>query len=305
MGYLTRLIGRLPLAVQGPLWMTLAGCAFAGVWALIRGASVEIHPFATVFWRNLMGTLVFLPFVLRHRQLFAETTRLGIHLRRATSGLIATYATFYAVAHAPLATVQAINFAAPLFTTVAAVLFLKERIRARRVAALAVGFAGVLYVLQPGAAPITPGILAAVLAAVSTAFSFIAIKQLVGTDDPRVVSAYTFLLMLPISALIVPFFWTTPSLPTLAMLIGVGVCASFGQVATSRAFAVADATAVLPYDFLRFGVVIALGWFAFGERVTAETLVGGAVIIGSSIYLAYREAVAARAVKPASQPPLT
>jgi drug/metabolite transporter (DMT)-like permease len=101
------------------------------------------------------------------------------------------------------------------------------------------------------------------------------------------------------------FFWTTPSPGTLALLIGVGACAVVGQIATSRAFAVADATAVLPYDFLRFGMIIAIGWAAFGESVDETTMIGGAVIIGSSIYLAYREAVAARRVRATALPPPT
>ena len=78
-----------------------------------------------------------------------------------------------------------------------AALFLGEQVRARRIAALLIGFAGVLIVLRPGAIPMTPGIAAAVISAVSTAFSLVAIKQLVGTDDPRLVAAFTFVLMLP------------------------------------------------------------------------------------------------------------
>jgi drug/metabolite transporter (DMT)-like permease len=299
------LIDRLPAHLRGPVWMVVACLAFSAVWGLIRAASAEVHPFVIVLWRNLVGTLLFLPFVFAHRTEFTQTTRLKIHLRRATSGLIATYATFYAVANAPLATVQAINFAVPLFTTAAAALFLSERIRARRIAALVIGFVGVLIVLRPGIEPLTPGILAAVLAAVSTVFSLIAIKQLVGTDDPRVVSAYTFMLMLPVSAVVALFWWQTPTLPTLGLLVGIGCCAVIGQIGTSKAFAAADASAVLPYDFLRFGVIIAIGWYAFGEAVDAATLVGGAVILGSAIYLAWREAQLARSAKPAGQPPLT
>jgi len=284
--------------------MIVACLAFAGVWGFIRAASAELHPFAIVFFRNLIGALVILP-IAANAWDRASLRRWPAHLRRATSGVIATYATFYAVSHAPLADVQAINFAAPLFATIGAALFLGERIRIRRISALVVGFAGVLIVLQPGQVPLTPGIAAAVLAAVATAFSLVTIKQLVGTDDPRLVAAFTFFLMLPISAVVVPFYWTWPSAGTWAALVGVGACAVAGQLATSYAFRAADATAVMPYDFLRFGVVILIGWWAFGEPVDAVTLVGGAVILASSIYLAYREQVAARRVKPASQPPIT
>ena len=296
-------IDRLPPAMRGPAWMIVACLGFAGVWGFIRAASADVHPFAIVFFRNLFGALFILPIAARAWD-SASLKRWPAHLRRAGSGIVATYATFFAIANAPLADVQAINFAAPLFATIAAVLFLGERVRWRRVAALAVGFVGVLIVLRPGAVPLTPGIAAAVVSAVSTAFTLIAIKQLVGTDDPRLVSAFTFFLMLPISAAVLPFYWSWPSPTTWALLVAVGACAVVGQLATSYAFRAADATAVMPYDFLRFGIVILIGWSAFDEPVDGTTLVGGAVILVASLYLAYREQVASR-LKPASQPPLT
>ncbi|MFC3714408.1 DMT family transporter [Sphingoaurantiacus capsulatus] len=298
------LLDGLPLPLRGPAWMIVACIAFALVWALIRAASADLHPFAIVFFRNLIGALIILPIAAGAWN--PDTLRRWpAHLRRAGSGVVATYATFFAIAHAPLADVQAINFAAPLFATVAAALFLGEKLRARRIAALVVGFAGVLVVLRPGHLPMTPGIGAAILSALATAFSLITIKQLVGTDDPRLVAAFTFFIMLPISALVLPFYWAWPSPMTWLILVGVGICAVVGQLATSYAFRAAEATAVLPYDFIRFGIVAAIGWQAFGETVDAMTLVGGAVILATSIYLAYREQMAARSVRPASEPPIT
>jgi drug/metabolite transporter (DMT)-like permease len=294
----------LPPALRGPAWMIVACFAFAGVWGLIRAASADVHPFAIVFYRNLFGALFMLPIAVAAWD--PDTLRRWpAHVRRAGSGVLATYTTFFAIAHAPLADVQAINFAAPLFATVAAALFLGEKLRVRRIAALLVGFAGVLIVLRPGQMPLTPGIAAAVLAALATSFTLIAIKQLVGTDDPRLVSAFTFFIMLPLSALVLPFYWSWPQPLTWLLLAGIGACAVVGQLATSYAFRAADATAVLPYDFLRFGFVALIGWQLFGEEVDAMTLTGGAIILASSVYLAYREQVAARRLRPASEPPIT
>ena len=282
--------------------MIVACIGFACMWGLIRVASADLHPFAIVFWRNLFGTVALLPLLAAKPEILA-TKRLSTHVRRAGSGVVATFATFYAVANAPLATALAINYAAPLFATLAAALFLGERIRARRILALVVGFAGVMIVLRPGQLPFTLGIGAAVVSAISTAFSLIAIKQLVGTDDPRTVAAYSFLLMLPVSALVALPFWTWPSGWTWLQLFLIGAIAVVAQTATSRAFRIADATAVMPYDFVRFGLVMMIGIAVFNEPLDALTLVGGAVILGSTIYLAYREAAAARRIKPASQLP--
>jgi drug/metabolite transporter (DMT)-like permease len=274
-------------------WMMLACIAFAGLWVMIRIASEELHPFALVVWRNFLGLLWLMPMVLLTPGLL-KTDRLPGHMRRAASGVIATFATFYAVANAPLANVLAINYTAPLFATIGAVLFLGERIRWVRGAALAMGFVGMLLVLQPASAGMTPGLWAAVISAITTAFSYLAIKALTGQDDPRAVAVWSFILTTPVSFLLALPFWTWPSPQLWPILFGLGACAAAGQLALSKAFSLADAGAVLPFDFVRFGLITLAGILLFGEEYDPMTLVGGAVILASTIVLALREQKLAR-----------
>ena len=274
--------------------MLVACVAFAVMWMVIRLASRTVHPFEIVFFRNLFGLVALTPMLLRRPGLLARERALP-NLRRASSGLLATLGTFYAVANAPLATALAINYTAPLFATVGAMLFLGERIHARRGIALAVGFVGMLIVVRPGALPLTSGIAAAVLSAVATAFSYLAIRALVGRDDPRSVAAWSFVLMLLPSAAVAAFVWSWPSLPALGLLVVIGGLAAVGQIGLAYAFATAEASAVLPYDFVRFGLITLGGIVLFGERYDLLTLGGGAIILGATIYLAVREAVVARA----------
>jgi drug/metabolite transporter (DMT)-like permease len=274
--------------------MILSCIAFASMWVMIRFASHDVHAFVIVFFRNLFGTLVLVPMMLRNKGLM-RIGRLRANLRRATSGFIATTGTFYAVSHAPLATALSINYTAPLFATVGAVLFLGEKIQARRVAALIIGFAGMLIVVRPGALPMTPGVLAAMLSAVSTSFSIIAIRQLVASDDSRSVAAWTFILMTPPSLVLAVLYWTPPPLALWPLLFVIGCVAAVGQLAMNRAFALAEASAVLPYDFVRFGLVTIFGITIFDERLDAMTILGGVVIFGATVYLAVRERQVARA----------
>jgi drug/metabolite transporter (DMT)-like permease len=274
--------------------MILSCIAFASMWVMIRFASHDVHAFVIVFFRNLFGTLVLVPMMLRNKGLM-RIGRLRANLRRATSGFIATTGTFYAVSHAPLATALSINYTAPLFATVGAVLFLGEKIQARRVAALIIGFAGMLIVVRPGALPMTPGVLAAMLSAVSTSFSIIAIRQLVASDDSRSVAAWTFILMTPPSLVLAVLYWTPPPLALWPLLFVIGCVAAVGQLAMNRAFALAEASAVLPYDFVRFGLVTIFGIAIFDERLDAMTILGGIVIFGATVYLAVRERQVARA----------
>ncbi len=279
---------------RGIFWMILSCIAFASMWVMIRFASHDVHAFVIVFFRNLFGTLVLVPMMLRNKGLM-RIGRLRANLRRATSGFIATTGTFYAVSHAPLATALSINYTAPLFATVGAVLFLGEKIQARRVAALIIGFAGMLIVVRPGALPMTPGVLAAMLSAVSTSFSIIAIRQLVASDDSRSVAAWTFILMTPPSLVLAVLYWTPPPLALWPLLFVIGCVAAVGQLAMNRAFALAEASAVLPYDFVRFGLVTIFGITIFDERLDAMTILGGVVIFGATVYLAVRERQVARA----------
>ncbi len=264
------------------------------MWVLIRYASNDVHAFVIVFFRNFIGTLVLLPMMLRNKGLM-QIGRLRANLRRATSGFIATSCTFYAVTHTAMATALSINYTAPLFATVGAVLFLGEKIHARRVAALAIGFAGMLIVVRPGATPLSLGVLAAMVSAISTAFSIVAIRQLVASDDSRSVAAWTFILMTPPSLVVAAFFWTWPPLAVWPLLIGIGCAAAVGQLSMNRAFSLAETSAVLPYDFVRFGLVTVAGIALFNERLDALTIVGGMVIFGATVYLAIRERQLARA----------
>ena len=286
----------VPPSARGPAWMLVACVVFAVMWMIIRVASRSVHPFEIVFFRNFFGFVILLPMLLRTPGLI-RWERARPNLRRAGSGLLATMATFYAVANAPLATALAINYTAPLFATIAAVLFLGERIRLRRGLALAVGFIGMLIVVRPGALPLTLGIAAAVVSAVATAFSYLAIRTLVGKDDPRAVAAWSFILMAPPSFVIALFVWSWPSPGVLALLFAIGGLAAIGQLALAFAFTAAEASAVLPYDFVRFGLITAGGILLFNERYDAWTLGGGAIILGATIYLAVREAAIARARK--------
>ncbi len=259
------------------------------MWVMIRYAAAVLHSFEIVFFRNFLGLLFLAPMLLGTPGLI-QRAKLPLHLRRATSGFVATMGTFYAVANAPLADVLAINYTAPLFGTLGAVLMLGERIRARRIAALAVGFVGMLLVLRPGAVPITPGIIAAIISAITTGYSIVAMRSLVGVDDARAVAAWTFILTTLPSLAVALFVWVTPPLSVWPLLAGIGAAAAVGQLTLTRAFSLSEASAVLPLDFVRFGLVTAAGIGLFDERYDALTLAGGALILGSTIYLAVREA---------------
>jgi len=295
-------IERLPAAGRGIAYMIVATSLFAVLWALIRIATESFSPMLVVFYRTLFGLAFMAPSLLRQGQTLFTAGRTPLYILRASIGLLAMYANFYAVANAPLADVVAISYASPLFSTLVAAVLLGEILRARRVSALIVGFVGVLIVMRPGMQTLTPGHFAALVGALGVAASVTTIKMLSDTDRPERIVGYTFLLMLPITFAAALTVWAWPSPAEFLLLAVIGVCANMAHMALTRAFAAADVGAVMPFDFVRLILAAALGIVLFGEALDWETVTGAAVILLSSVYLARRESEARGGPSPRGVP---
>jgi drug/metabolite transporter (DMT)-like permease len=170
-----------------------------------------------------------------------------------------------------------------------AIVLLKERIGPRRWAATAVGFAGVLIVLQPGAEAFSLGGLLAIGSALLFALSMCIIKLLSKTETPTQIVFYMNLIMTPLSLGPAIVFWSFPSWIELGLLIAIGLIAVLGHFSMARALSLAEASALMPLDYTRLPFAILIGYFAFGEFPGVWTWVGGTIIIGSALYIARRE----------------
>jgi drug/metabolite transporter (DMT)-like permease len=194
----------------------------------------------------------------------------------------------------PISDAQALLFTSPLFATVLAVIFLGERLRARRVGALAAGFAGALVILRPGIAEVSTGAILVLIAAMANATSNVIVRHTTRSDHPDMAVLYLMLYVTPLILGPALFVWKTPTPVQALLMIGVGVFATLNQRCLSRAFHAAEATAVLPFDFARLPFAAVIGGIAFAEFPDIWVWAGGAIIFSASIYLAHREAVARR-----------
>lgn len=286
---------RLPPVTQGAVYMVTAGAFFAVMMAMVRLLSADLHPFVSAFFRNLLGLLFLLPWVARAGWGTLQTGRWSAHILRATFGLSAMLCLFTALSRLPLAEVTALGFTAPLFATLGAALVLRERVRLRRWTATAVGLLGALIVLRPGAAAFHPASLIALAAAVSMAAAMLSIKSLSRTEHPNAIVFVMGALMAPASLIPALFVWTQPTWNDVPWLLLMGLSATIGQILLTRAFAAAEASAVMPYNFAQMVFVSALGSVMFGERPDVWTWVGAAVIVAANVYIAHRERQLARA----------
>ncbi|MGP6086365.1 DMT family transporter [Antarctobacter jejuensis] len=254
--------------------------------ALIKLMSGGVHPFVMGFTRSLFGLLVVLPWILSRPGILKSNYRFR-HVLRAALKLASLLAYFVAFATAPLANVTAIAFTAPIFVTVGAWVFLGETPRALRIAAVAIGFVGVLIVLSPGrGAGVSSGLLFALLGALLTALIQLILKPMSARDSTETLVAWNLIATVPIAAIPALFVWQTPTGTEWMLLALQGALGALAMGCVTRAFYYAEASLIGPVDFLRLPFVAVLGYFFFGQVVQMSTWIGGMVIFVATILMA-------------------
>ncbi|MEJ2016271.1 MAG: DMT family transporter [Limibacillus sp.] len=280
--------------VQGALMMTLGCLGFSAMNILIRYASAELDPFQIAFFRNLFALVLMLPWLAGHWPEALSTKRFKLHFWRAAVGLTAMLLWFYSVAVLPLSEAVALNFTVPLFATAGAALVLGEVVRARRWTATVIGFLGVLIIIRPGFSEVTWIMALPVVAAAFMAASVLLVKTLSATEAPVTIVLYMNLLLTPLSLIPALFVWQWPSVEVWLAVIATGFIATGAQIMVTRAYKVADASVVLPFDYTRLPFIAVMAWLVFGQTTDLWTWIGAGVIAASSIYIAHRESRIAR-----------
>jgi drug/metabolite transporter (DMT)-like permease len=257
---------------------------------LVRYLVADLHPFQIAFFRNLFGLAVLLPLLLRAGRGALRTQKLSLHGLRGLLNAAAMLTFFYALGITPLATVAALSFTTPLFATLLAMLLLKEAVGPRRAMGVLLGFAGALIILRPGFEALTLGPALALLSSCCWAAALIDIKVLSRTESSLTITFYAALFLTPITGIAALPFWSWPNPAHWGLLVLAGALGSLGQMSLAHAFHHAEATQVLPADFTKLIWAALIGWLAFAEVPDIWTLLGGSVIFGSVVYVAYREA---------------
>jgi drug/metabolite transporter (DMT)-like permease len=287
-------MSRLSPPAQAALLMIVGAASAATMNCVIRVLSAEQHPFEIAFFRNLFGLVVMLLFLVRAGRGALRTRSTGWLVLSSFGHLVAMLSFFVAVAAMPLAELTALSFTKPLFATVGAALVLHEVVRARRWSAVAIGFLGVLIVMRPGTAAVSPYALLVLLSTLAIAAVALLIKHLSDRESATTIVFYQSLLLSLFSLPPALLVWQVPSAGAFALLIAIGALGTVSWMCFTRAFALADASAVMPYEFLKLPIIALLAYLLFAEVPTLWTWLGGAVIFSSTVYIAQREARVAR-----------
>ncbi len=283
-------------AIRGGVWMFLSTFAFAAMVVLVREASAAFNAFEILFWRAAFGLVIMMPWLARVRLRRLKTTRARLHVIRNVVHFIGIVTWFRVVGRINLSVGIALQFTVPLFTIAMAALLLKERVDAARWTATAIGFAGVLIIVRPDTGAFDA---LAVLTLVSAAFyagSNIATKAIGRADSSEVVVFYMHLMHLPMALIgALGVGMTVPGWDDLPVLAGVAVSATLAHYLLAQALREADASVVMPIDFLRLPWVAALAFVLYGEMPLAGAWIGGGVIFATAYFILRRESRAASA----------
>lgn len=283
-----------PAPLRAAMLMFASAMAFGLMAIAIRYATGHVPTQEVAFFRNAFGLLALLPFLLRPGHGSLRTQQLPRYFLRSAIGLASMLCGFWAIGHLPLSQAISLSYSTPLFVTIAAVLWLGEKVRIRRWAAVIAGFIGVLVIVRPGVEGFHAGSLVAVAAAMLSALVAIQIKQLTRIDGPDTVVFYTYVFWVPLSLVPALFVWVWPSAIGWLWLAATGVLGTIGQLFWTRALKLGEVSALTPISFTQLPLVVTLGWLLFGEVLDAWTVLGALIILGSNAYIAHREAVLAR-----------
>jgi drug/metabolite transporter (DMT)-like permease len=281
----------LPPKLRGVIYMALSTFCFAAMILFVRVASAKFSAFEIAFWRALFGLALMIPWLVRTRLAGVRTKRLKFHILRNAIHVGGVTLWFYAVSRMNLTEAMALQFTVPLFTMLLAVVFLGERLDGMRWAATAVGFFGVLVILRPGWIDISLAALTVLASSCLYGFTNFATKLLSTTESGNTVVFYMNVVHLPFTLLGAVFFWVTPALADLPWLAGVGLAAYGAHFFLTAAFRNADATVVMPVDFIKLPVMAVLAFTFLGEVPDIWSWIGGAVIFAATYFNLRRGAV--------------
>lgn len=277
--------------LQGIGLITLAMALLSAMDAVVKWLSPDYSTIQLMFFRSVFAFLPLAPLVLRGGWAGSlRTQRLGTHALRSLFGISALGCFFWSLSLLPLADATAITFAAPLFVTALSLPLLGEVVRARRWTAVAVGFLGVLVMVQPGVGVFQPPALLPLATALFLALMVIQVRKLTRTDSDTTIVLYYTIMSTLVTGAVVPFYWVTPGLTDFLLLAAIGVLGGLGQLALTAAFRRAEASILAPFDYTAMVWAVLFGFLVWGELPAPNIWLGVAIVIASGTYIIYREA---------------
>ena len=249
-----------------------------------RETTRELNVFQIMELRSLLGLCMLYALVRLGGGFAAMKTALPQqHIGRTLLHYAAQLGWFFALTLIPLGEVVSIEFTMPIWTAILAASFLGERMTVGKVSAIVLGLIGVIVIVRPAAGAINPGQLIALGAAVGFGVSIAMMKSLTRTEKTLAIIFWMLVIQSAAGFLPALYVWKWPSGYAWGWIVVIAFCGTFSHYCMARAMLYADATVVLPMDFLRVPLSAAAGWLIYSERLDAFTLLGAALILAGNL----------------------
>jgi len=274
-------------------WILLSVLGSSAMAIAVRDISTQIDSRTIVFLRSAISSgAILLALVLfarlRAQLRFSQPLR---HLIRGSLIAASTQFGFYAIANLPMATVTVLFFLAPIWATLLAALIHKEQVGPRRISAIMIGFSGAMIILRPGFGNFEPAMLAALASSMLFALALNMSRGLAREDGA--ISAY-FSSVLITAVISLPFAWPVMALPAdirgslaLSIIVLAGALRGYADI---EAYRHGEAGLLAPITYLRLVIIATAAYFLYNEVPDIYTISGAIIVIGATLYIAFREA---------------
>jgi drug/metabolite transporter (DMT)-like permease len=265
--------------VRGALCLTAAAFLFAVMAALIKVVSTTpMSNEGIVFYRNLFGLVALLPWLIRRGVPALSTGYPALHLLRSTAGLASMYCFFFAIGRLPLGDVMVLNYTAPLFVPLMALLWLHESVAPRLWAALSLGFVGIVLTLKPGLGIFSPVALVGLASGLLAAVSVVTIRRMARHEPSTRIVFYYSAISTGLSLLPLLWAWQRTTLTQLALMAVIGLLATGGQLFLTQGYSLAPAARVGPFMYAAVVFATLFGWVFWREVPDGLSFAGAALV---------------------------
>ncbi|WAU76263.1 DMT family transporter [Acinetobacter sp. TR3] len=259
--------------------LTTSALLFSIMGICIRYASHTVDNYTIVFFRNIVGLILFLPFIFKQGIGFVKTEKLWMHTWRSIVGLAAMYGFFYAIAHLKLSNAMVFTYSSPIFIPVIAWLFLKEKITIAMLCAAFLGFIGVFCVAKPDQGLLNWISVIGIVSSLLASMAFVTVRALTQTEPPERIVFYFCLIGSALSVIPMFWMWRTYHLKELFFLIGAGILANVSQIFMSHAYRLAPAGQIAPVNYMAIIFAGVWGFLLWDEVPDLYSVIGFCIIL--------------------------
>ena len=259
--------------------LTISALLFSVMGICIRYASHSVDNYTIVFFRNVVGLILFLPFIFKQGIGFVKTEKLWMHTWRSIVGLAAMYGFFYAIAHLKLSNAMVFTYSSPIFIPVIAWLFLKEKITIAMICAAVLGFIGVFCVAKPDQGLLNWISVIGIASSLLASMAFVTVRALTQTEPPERIVFYFCLIGSALSVIPMFWVWRPYHLQELLFLIGAGILANVSQIFMSHAYRLAPAGQIAPVNYMAIIFAGVWGFLLWNEVPDLYSVIGFCIIL--------------------------